>query len=88
MLTKCFQFQSVKCLPVIDLWCLILSLLVVTSVEMVDVGIQSETEDLSDLETNVQGYAADRKPSFLHVVPEEEHEDSELVNTSLEMTCV
>lgn len=57
---------------------------VVTSVEMVDVGIQSETEDLSDLETNVQGYAADRKPSFLHVVPEEEHEDSELETLSKE----
>jgi len=40
---------------------------------MVDVGIQSETEDLNDIETS-----ADRKPS-LQVVPEEEHEDGELV---------
>ena len=51
--------------------------LVTTAVEMVDVGIQSETEELSDIETSVYG-AADRKPS-LQVVPEEEHEDGELV---------
>ena len=44
---------------------------------MVDVGTQSETEDLSDIETRVQ----DRKPSLLQVVPEEEHEDDELVAT-------
>jgi len=44
---------------------------------MVDVGIQSETEDLSDIETSAYG-AADSKPS-LQVVPEEEQEDGELV---------
>ena len=46
---------------------------------MVDIGIQSETDDLSDAETSLQGNAADRKPSLLQVVPEEEYEDGELV---------
>lgn len=46
---------------------------------MVDVGIQSETEDLSDIESSQTA----RKPSLLQVVPEEEHEDSELVNLAL-----
>ncbi len=46
---------------------------------MVDIGIQSETEDLSDIESNAQ-QSGSRKPSFLQVVPEEEHEDGELVN--------
>lgn len=51
--------------------------LVITAVGMVDVSTQSETEDLSDVETRIQ----DRKPSLLQVVPEEEHEDDELVAT-------
>ena len=46
---------------------------------MVDIGIQSESDDLSDAETSVQGNAADRRPSLLQVVPEEEYEDGELV---------
>ena len=46
---------------------------------MVDIGTQSETDDLSDTETSVQGNIADRKPSSLQVVPEEEYEDGELV---------
>lgn len=46
---------------------------------MVDIGIQSETEDLSDIESSAQ--QSGRKPSFLEVVPEEEHEDGELVNS-------
>ena len=51
---------------------------------MVDVGIQSETEDFSDVEMSaLQGNEAERKTSILEVVPEEEHEDYELV--SLEM---
>ena len=48
-----------------------------TAVEMVDIATQSETEDLSDIESNVQQNS--RKPSSLQVVPEEEHEDDELV---------
>ena len=55
---------------------------------MVDVGIQSETEDLSDIEAGVQGTAADRKPSLLQVVPEEEHEDCELVTKHIYNTFV
>ena len=47
---------------------------------MVDVGIQSETEDLSDIDLSV-GTTTDRKPSMLEAVPEEEHEDNELVIT-------
>lgn len=47
---------------------------------MVDVGIQSETEDLSDTELSAP-ITADRKPSVLEAVPEEEHEDNELVIT-------
>lgn len=46
---------------------------------MVDIGIQSESDDLSDAETSAQGNAADRKPPLLQVVPEEEYEDGELV---------
>ena len=50
---------------------------------MVDVGIQSESEEFNDTEMNAFGWnTADRKPSFLQVVPEEEHEDDEL-----EMVC-
>jgi len=49
-----------------------------TAVEMVDMATQSETEDLSDIESNAQQNS--RKPSFLQVVPEEEDEDDELVN--------
>ena len=45
---------------------------------MVDMATQSENEDLSDIESNAQQNF--RKPSFLQVVPEEEHEDDELVN--------
>ena len=49
------------------------------AVEMVDIGIQSETEDLSDIDSGAQQLG--RKPSVLQVVPEEEHEeDNELVN--------
>ena len=47
---------------------------------MVDVGIQSETEDLSDTELSAP-ITADRKPSLLEAVPEEEHENDELVIT-------
>ena len=47
---------------------------------MVDVGIQSEAEDLSDTELSAP-VTADRKPSVLEAVPEEEHEDIELVIT-------
>ena len=51
---------------------------------MVDVGIQSESEEFNDTEMNAFGWnTADRKPSFLQVVPEEEHEDDEL-----EMVCL
>ena len=51
---------------------------------MVDVGIQSESEEFNDTEMNAYGWnTADRKPSFLQVVPEEEHEDDEL-----EMVCL
>mgnify|MGYP000008270311 FL=1 len=51
---------------------------------MVDVGIQSESEEFNDSEMNAYGWnTADRKPSFLQVVPEEEHEDDEL-----EMVCL
>lgn len=49
-----------------------------TAVELVDMATQSETEDLSDIESNAQ--QSSRKPSFLQVVPEEEDEDDELVN--------
>lgn len=57
---------------------------VTTSVEMVDVGIQSESEEFNDTEMNAFGWnTADRKPSFLQVVPEEEHEDDELEMESL-----
>ena len=49
-----------------------------TAVEMVDIATQSETEDLSDIESNEQQNS--RKPSFLQVVPEEDHEDDEMVN--------
>lgn len=59
---------------------LILHFIVTTSVEMVDVGIQSEAEDLSDTELSAP-VTADRKPSVLEAVPEEEHEDIELVIT-------
>lgn len=52
-----------------------------TAVEMVDIATQSETEDLSDIESN--GQQSSRKPSFLQVVPEEEHEDDELVNSAI-----
>lgn len=52
-----------------------------TAVEMVDIATQSETKDLSDIESNVQ--QSSRKPSFLQVVPEEEHEDDELVNSAI-----
>ena len=44
---------------------------------MVDIAIQSDTEELSDIESGALQSA--RKPSFLQVVPEEEHEDDELV---------
>ena len=55
------------------------------AVEMVDIGIQSETEDLSDIDSSAQQLG--RKPSVLQVVPEEEHEeDNELVNLRL-VTC-
>lgn len=51
---------------------------------MVDVGIQSESEEFNDSEMNAYAWnTADRKPSFLQVVPEEEHEDDEL-----EMVCL
>ncbi|KAK2559537.1 hypothetical protein P5673_018185 [Acropora cervicornis] len=57
---------------------------VTTSVEMVDVGIQSESEEFNDTEMNAYAWnTADRKPSFLQVVPEEEHEDDELEMESL-----
>ena len=59
---------------------LILHFIVTTSVEMVDVGIQSEAEDLSDTELSAP-VTVDRKPSVLEAVPEEEHEDIELVIT-------
>ena len=48
---------------------------------MVDMATQSENEDLSDIESSVQ--QTSRKPSFLQVVPEEEHEDDELVNLAV-----
>ncbi|XP_022797869.1 bromodomain testis-specific protein-like, partial [Stylophora pistillata] len=46
-------------------------------VDMVDIGIQSETEDLSDSESATQ--QTGRKPTVLQVVPEveEEHEDDD-----------
>ena len=52
-----------------------------TVVEMVDSATQSETEDLSDIESNAQ--QSSRKPSSLQVVPEEDHEDDELVNLAI-----
>ena len=46
---------------------------------MVDVGIQSESEEFNETEMNAYAWnTADRKSSFLQVVPEEEHEDEEL----------
>lgn len=48
---------------------------------MVDMATQSENEDLSDIESNT--HQNSRKPSFLQVVPEEEHEDDELVNLAI-----
>lgn len=52
-----------------------------TAVEMVDMATQSETEDLSDNESNAQQNF--RKPSSLQVVPEEEHEEDEVVNLTV-----
>ena len=52
-----------------------------TAVEMVDMATQSETEDLSDNESNAQ--LNFRKPSSLQVVPEEEHEEDEVVNLTI-----
>lgn len=52
-----------------------------TAVEMVDMATQSETEDLSDNESNAQQNF--RKPSSLQVVPEEEHEEDEVVNLTI-----
>lgn len=52
---------------------------------MVDIGIQSETEDLSDNEAAAQ--QTGRRPTMLQVVPEveEEHEqDNELVYCGLD----
>ena len=57
-----------------------------TAVEMVDIATQSETEDLSDIESNAQH--SSRKPSFLQVVPEEEHEDDELVIQQFSNPCL
>lgn len=55
----------------------------IVKVEMVDIGIQSETEDLSDNEAAAQ--QTGRRPTMLQVVPEveEEHEqDNELESQS------
>jgi len=48
---------------------------------MVDMATQSEIEDLSDIESNAQQNSW--KPSSLQVVPEEEHEDDELVTRAI-----
>lgn len=61
----------------------------IVKVEMVDIGIQSETEDLSDNETAAQ--QTGRRPTMLQVVPEveEEHEqDNELVYCGLDFKII
>ena len=61
----------------------------IVKVEMVDIGIQSETEDLSDNETAAQ--QTGRRPTMLQVVPEveEEHEqDKELVYCGLDFKII
>lgn len=61
----------------------------IVKVEMVDIGIQSETEDLSDHETAAQ--QTGRRPTMLQVVPEveEEHEqENELVYCGLDFKII
>lgn len=61
----------------------------IVKVEMVDIGIQSETEDFSDNEAAAQ--QTGRRPTMLQVVPEveEEHEqDNELVYCGLDFKII
>lgn len=61
----------------------------IVKVEMVDIGIQSETEDLSDNEAAAQ--QTGKRPTMLQVVPEveEEHEqDNELVYCGLNFKII
>lgn len=77
---KSHSFRAIQVCSYGENHFLILHFIATTSVEMVDVGIQSEAEDLSDTELSAP-VTADRKPSVLEAVPEEEHEDIELVIT-------